>query len=135
MVHSGCYSIPLAEGGPSGENLALGYRTPSSAVDAWYNEVSLCTSFPGCLGKFSGGTGHFTAMIWAGAKTLACTISKANSALIACRFGTQSSISGNTPNISGYFNSMVKGLNGKTKTECSGSSSTETTPITPTVTK
>ena len=48
MAHSDCYNIPLDEGGPSGENLALGFYSPGSTVGAWYNEVRNCITLPGC---------------------------------------------------------------------------------------
>ena len=104
MVHSNCYRIPRSEGGPSGENLGLGYRSPTHVVDAWYNEIKKCKSFPGCLGKFTRSTGHFTAMIWAGAKTLACTIGTKSPKVFACRFGIDGGKSAmDLPNMGGYF--------------------------------
>jgi len=39
MVHSDSYNIAKEEGGSSGENLALGYTSPSDAVDGWYTEI------------------------------------------------------------------------------------------------
>jgi len=53
-------------------------------------------------------------MIWAGARTLACTISEANPSLIACRFGTRYGLPQNTPNMGGYYVDNVFPINGKT---------------------
>jgi len=78
-------------------------------VDAWYDEISDCDSFPGC--PSSGMVGHFTAMVWAGATHMACTISDANPGLAACRYGggPGSTLSNDTPNMGGAYEDNVLG--------------------------
>jgi uncharacterized protein YkwD len=56
-------------GGPYGENLAFGYKTPTAAIDAWYKEASNYDySKPG----FGVDTGHFTQIVWKDTKELGC---------------------------------------------------------------
>jgi len=54
-----------------GENLAIGHSSIGNAVDDWYSEVEdYDFSDPG----YSGATGHFTAMVWAGTEELGCAV-------------------------------------------------------------
>lgn len=54
---------------PYGENLAAGYRSIKTAVNAWYAESKNYSYFnPG----FSYNTGHFTQMVWKATKKLGC---------------------------------------------------------------
>jgi hypothetical protein len=56
-------------GGPYGENLAIGYGTPTQAVVAWGDErKDYNWNKPG----FSAGTGHFTQMVWKDTRQLGC---------------------------------------------------------------
>ncbi|CAI4043665.1 hypothetical protein SKDZ_10G1340 [Saccharomyces kudriavzevii ZP591] len=65
-----CSGTLTHSGGPYGENLALGYDA-TSAVDAWYNEISSYDfSNPG----FSGNTGHFTQVVWKSTTQVGCGI-------------------------------------------------------------
>ena len=73
MKHSQSYKIP---GMPSGENLASGYRLGAEqAVNMWYSEVKDCGPMPGCNNGKRGVVGHFTALVWKGARNLGCAIS------------------------------------------------------------
>lgn len=52
-----------------GENIAAGYATIEAAIKAWYDEISdYDWGHPG----FSEGAGHFTQVVWIGAKKLGC---------------------------------------------------------------
>ncbi|KAG0378508.1 hypothetical protein BGX24_003633 [Mortierella sp. AD032] len=56
-------------GGKYGENLAAGQKDFPAAIKAWYDEVSKYNfKLPG----FSGGTGHFTQVVWKNTKTIGC---------------------------------------------------------------
>ena len=111
MVHSGSYDLTDAEGGPAGENLFQGskYYTPNQVVDLWYSEVDDCDWSTSCE-KGNGGkvVGHFTAVVWKGAKVTACTYSE-NKKIAACRFGTGpgTGMSCDTPNMGGCYSSNV----------------------------
>jgi len=56
-------------GGKYGENLAAGYSSAEAAIKAWYDEGSQY-SYSG--GDFSEATGHFTQVVWKGAKKVGC---------------------------------------------------------------
>jgi uncharacterized protein YkwD len=56
-------------GGPYGENLAIGYGTPTQAVSAWGDErAEYNFNKPG----FSSATGHFTQMVWKDTRQVGC---------------------------------------------------------------
>jgi hypothetical protein len=55
--------------GNYGENLAMGHRTASLAVQGWVNERS---SYNYNYGDFSAATGHFTQVVWKGSTRLGC---------------------------------------------------------------
>ncbi|CCX05055.1 CAP domain-containing protein [Pyronema domesticum] len=55
--------------GNYGENLAMGHRTASLAVQEWVNERS---SYNYNYGDFSAATGHFTQVVWKGSTRLGC---------------------------------------------------------------
>jgi Cysteine-rich secretory protein family len=57
-------------GGPTGENLALGYPDIPSAIDAWGNE-RIHYDFNSPTG-FSEKTGHFTQLVWKDTTSLGC---------------------------------------------------------------
>ena len=57
-------------GGPTGENLAIGYPDMTTAIDAWGNERSLY-DFSGPTG-FSERTGHFTQLVWKDTTSMGC---------------------------------------------------------------
>jgi hypothetical protein len=101
MHHSKSYALKPPYG-PSGENLywtSSGRVSPSKAVAAWYSEIKDCRSFPGCL-QTSGTVGHFTAMIWQGAKTIGCSSNKMG--IAACRYKAADYASCKTPNYGGH---------------------------------
>jgi len=52
-----------------GENLAAGYDSPESAIKAWVDEES---QYSYSAGQFDMGTGHFTQVVWKGAKKVGC---------------------------------------------------------------
>ena len=107
MKHSKSYDVkPPA--GPAGENLfwGSGSWTPGDAAKSWYSEVKDCTQFPGCTGSgFSHNTGHFTAMIWKGVKTIGCT-SNAHG-LKGCRYKGTDTLDCATPNMQGCYTKNV----------------------------
>lgn len=57
-------------GGPTGENLAIGYPDMTAAIDAWGNERSMY-DFSGPTG-FSEKTGHFTQLVWKDTTSTGC---------------------------------------------------------------
>ncbi|KAG0130217.1 CAP domain-containing protein [Tuber indicum] len=78
-------------GGPYGENLAAGYTSPAAAIQAWYDEQS---QYNYSAGQFSSATGHFTQMVWKGAKKVGCGIKECNGAngtpgkFLTCNYDT-----------------------------------------------
>ncbi|CEM19259.1 unnamed protein product [Vitrella brassicaformis CCMP3155] len=115
--HSESYQLePPA--GPAGENLALGHEDALKATQAWYDEVEQWTPGSG----FSSGTGHFTAMVWKGAKSFGCgvkTDSSRGGTLYVCRYKGDDELGKNTPNMQGYFDEMVQERNpDKTEEAC-----------------
>lgn len=112
MVHSQSYSLsPPA--GPAGENLywasavqtSAELGTAAGAVKAWYREVNSCVGGPtgftdGCVNGTNGTTGHFTAMIWKGVKTIGCAFSNSvKPIVILCRYKAGDTLSLDTPNM------------------------------------
>jgi len=98
MQHSDSYSLqPPA--GPAGENLAQGgFASVTAVVAAWYSEVNDCVSLPGCEnGKGGKATGHFTALVWVGAKELGCAKNTNN--IYICRYKAGDTLSIDTPNM------------------------------------
>jgi len=103
MSHSDSYGIP-PPAGPSGENLAWSShgRSPMNAVQAWYSEVADCITLPGCQnGRGGKATGHFTAMIWKGAREIGCFENTEN--VQACRYKGGDTKGASTPNMGGHF--------------------------------
>jgi Cysteine-rich secretory protein family len=64
-------------GGPTGENLALGYPDMTSAIDAWGIERDLY-DFNVPTG-FSKATGHFTQLVWKDTTSVGCAAVDCNS--------------------------------------------------------
>eukprot|EP00931_Biecheleriopsis_adriatica_P020339 TRINITY_DN13626_c0_g1_i2.p1 TRINITY_DN13626_c0_g1~~TRINITY_DN13626_c0_g1_i2.p1 ORF type:complete len:2325 (-),score=316.51 TRINITY_DN13626_c0_g1_i2:28-7002(-) len=56
----------------SGENVAVGSKSPEKAVELWYNEITDPGFTPGRSPDLQPGTGHYTAMMWADTGTLGC---------------------------------------------------------------
>ncbi len=78
----------------AGENLAMGYRSPESATEAWYNEITDPGYAPGS--GFSSGTGHYTALIWKSTRKLGCATC-ASKRIDVCHYADS------TPNVQGQF--------------------------------
>lgn len=120
LRHSKSYKLNAEEGGPAGENLAMASNglEPARAVKMWYDEVKDCGPMPGCKRGSSGTTGHFTALVWKGARVLGCALSTSKK-IIACRYGEGpgSKLSQNTPNMGGGYESNVLSKRGTTA-EC-----------------
>lgn len=55
-----------------GENVAAGFQSVESAVEAWYSEITNPGYTPGTANQPPAGTGHYTAMIWAATTKLGC---------------------------------------------------------------
>jgi len=53
-------------GSSYGENLAAGYDSPDAAITAWYDEKDQYN------GDFSSAAGHFSQLVWKGAKKVGC---------------------------------------------------------------
>jgi hypothetical protein len=96
--HSKSYDIP-PPAGPAGENLALGHDTATAAIDGWYGEVK-DWSFEAGQATGGGETGHFTAMVWKGAKKLGCG-EFSSTKLRVCRYKAGDTKTGDTPNMQG----------------------------------
>jgi len=120
--HSDCYSLqpPL---GPAGENLAAGQGSIASAVSGWYNEVSDCV-WPGCQQSTGGAVGHFTAMVWKGAKTFGCGVNPtgwSGRPMYVCQYKGGDTLSMDTPNMGGGYESNVLQAT-KSASECASGS-------------
>jgi hypothetical protein len=103
--HSQSYDIP-PPAGPAGENLAMGHDTATAATDSWYSEVK---DWAFDVGQPTGGgeTGHFTAMVWKGAKKLGCG-EFSSTKLWVCRYKAGDTASGDTPNMQGAHPTFAK---------------------------
>jgi hypothetical protein len=123
--HSNSYGLTNAQGGPAGENLAMGSPSVSAArsVTMWYDEVKDCGPFPGCSDGKKGVVGHFTALVWKGTTVMGCAKS-IDSQVIACRYGNGpgSALSCNSPNMGGCYNANVLAAT-KTAAQCGASPS------------
>lgn len=115
--HSASYSIP-APAGPAGENLAWGHRSRLDANRGWYSEWKDCETLPGCERGLDAQVGHFTAMIWKGAKEMGCGQAEVQGRMMyVCRYRAGDRKSGDTPNMGGYYNQNVPDRV-KTEAEC-----------------
>lgn len=56
-------------GGPYGENIAIGYATCTTAVEAWGDERK---EYDFNKGEFTEQTGHFTQLVWKDTTTVGC---------------------------------------------------------------
>jgi len=87
-------------GGKYGENLCMGYKDYDSCINDWYAEG---TKYDYAAGQFSHECGHFTQMVWLGAKKIGCGIANCPgntySTFIVCNY--------DTGNIIGYFKDNV----------------------------
>jgi len=73
-----------------GENLAWG-ATGANAVDMWYNEIKLTPGGRGLVQSFSGGTGHYTQVVWKETSDLGCAVYQK---LIVCMYGKGGNMGG-----------------------------------------
>merc|ERR1711998_679411 len=96
----------------AGENLAAGYPTIAQAVKGWYNEVHDCNWSGGCQKSTNGKpVGHFTALVWKGAKEFGCGISPngwRGYPLYVCNYRGDKAMNCNTPNMGGCYTKNVK---------------------------
>jgi hypothetical protein len=73
-----------------------------NAVQSWYSEVADCITLPGCVnGRGGKATGHFTAMIWRGAREIGCFENSQN--VQACRYKGGDTKGASTPNMGGHY--------------------------------
>jgi pathogenesis-related protein 1 len=84
--------------GHIGENIAWGGdRSASSAVDAWYKEVTVYNyAKPG----FASSTAHFTQMVWKDTKQIGCGVAKCYLGTVrlwVCRYGPTGNWAGKYP--------------------------------------
>lgn len=63
-----CNGGLVHSGGPYGENLALGYSSPSAAVQAWYDEIN--TYDWSSQSEYN----HFTQVVWVSTTQLGCAV-------------------------------------------------------------
>merc|ERR1711871_712510 len=93
-----------------GENLAWG-TTPGTTsvggVKMWYDEINLTPGKQGVVTTFSGGTGHYTQVVWKETTDLGCAV---NQNLLVCQYGVGG-------NMMGTYESNVFALK-KTEAEC-----------------
>lgn len=110
--HSDSYKKTGCQG-PSGENLGSGYGSISAVAAAWYNEESLYNySEP----EYTEKAGHFTALIWKGAKEVGC--GKVDTSYV-CNYRGDDTLGCNTPNMGGCFSDNVpKRDETRTKEQC-----------------
>ena len=97
--HSDSYNAPI---GPLGENLYGSSEVPTGAeaVQSWYSEVSdYRPEDP------SGAAGHFTAMVWKGARYLGCARAGGN---LFCNYWSGARTADcSTPNMQGCYRAQV----------------------------
>ncbi|KAF2757256.1 PR-1-like protein [Pseudovirgaria hyperparasitica] len=55
--------------GPTGENLATGYPSPTAAIDSWAAERA---AYEFAKGDFEAATGHFTQLVWLDTTSVGC---------------------------------------------------------------
>jgi len=106
LEHAASFQIkPPA--GPAAENLAIGQGSLEQATTDWYNEVKDCESLPGCE-KGVGGrpVGHFTPIVWKGAKEIGCGINR-DLSIYVCRYKGGDTLTCDTPNVQGCYSSNV----------------------------
>jgi len=92
--------------GPFGENIFMyknsqhkGPVSPAAAINVWYQEIVNCGKKPGCIFGKNGVVGHYTAMIWKGAKTMGCgQAQKGSKFFLVCRYRGGSHSGPDTPN-------------------------------------
>merc|ERR1719171_3440041 len=106
MGHSDCYKLKAPEG-PAGENLAWASwsLTADRATEMWYSEIEDCGPFPGCSSGSTGAVGHFTALIWDGAKEIGCHANEHG--LRACQYRGGDTFDCETPNNSRFYTKAV----------------------------
>ena len=98
MTHSDSYGV-APPAGPASENLATWTPpTPERAVWIWYEEVHDCDWSKSCAWQHGDGTqvGHFTALIWNGAREIGCGINRHN--MMYCRYRAGDQFDCHTPN-------------------------------------
>ncbi|KAK6431696.1 hypothetical protein LTR95_012143 [Oleoguttula sp. CCFEE 5521] len=86
-------------GGSSGENLAVGYNSPTISIDAWANEES---SYNYQARKFSEKSGHYTQLVWknttaVGCGAIKCSNSASNGAngwYLVCEYDPPGNVAG-----------------------------------------
>lgn len=118
LQHSNSYQMAPPQG-PAGENLAWGSPSisPDQTVQMWYDEVSDCTTLPGCEhGEGGAAVGHFTAMVWKGVKSIGCAISQ-NGQYAGCRYRSGDHLSADTANMGGSYVNNV-GPTGESSSGC-----------------
>lgn len=67
--------LTYTQGGPYGENMALGFRTPALAIDAWAGEER---DYNWDRDTFSESTGHFTQLVWKNTDSVGCGAAHCN---------------------------------------------------------
>lgn len=121
FVRAGSYvhrltSFPnLNQGGPSGENLAVGYANITAVVEAWGDERKMY-NFDRPTG-FSMSTGHFTQLIWKNTNSVGCgRVDCHNSAtdgasgwLVVCEYWPAGNVIGDFKN---QVQKRIKSVNG-----------------------
>jgi pathogenesis-related protein 1 len=109
LEHADSYNLDPPQG-PAGENLAWssGQISPEQTVNMWYNEVSDCITLPGCEhGRNGAATGHFTAMVWKGVRSVGCAISSSGQ-FSGCRYRSGDHLSSDSANMGGsYVNNVA----------------------------
>lgn len=136
MAHSASYNL-APPAGPAGENLywSSGAASAERAVDSWYSEVDDCLGGPtgftdGCATGANGrATGHYTAMVWKGVKSIGCAFSNSGG-LIICRYKAGDYLSNDTPNMNRGTGNYVNHVFPRTKSEAECGSGSSTPPTT-----
>uniref|UniRef100_A0A0G4HK85 SCP domain-containing protein n=1 Tax=Chromera velia CCMP2878 TaxID=1169474 RepID=A0A0G4HK85_9ALVE len=112
--HSDSYHMEGCEG-PAGENMAIGFGSPSHGVTAFYGERALWENSP--KDAFLPEAAHYTAMLWYSVSHIGCARQRGGS-IDVCRYTGPSRQNCDLPNMDGCYEWNVKPRGWRSETFC-----------------